>query len=253
MIPKLIHYCWFGRGPKPADAVRFIDGWRRLHPDFKFIEWNEDNFDVGCCLYVRQAYQQGKFAFVSDYARGQALFDHGGVYLDTDVELVGRLDPLMSAEGFIGFEHGNSVATSTMGFRAGHPLMRRYMDQYRDRAFVKPDGTLDTTTNVAVLTRLAIDSGLVPSGEKQLLADGVACHPMRVLSPLDYVNFQDHRDGTTVAVHHYQHTWGGPAAAYRKKIARWLARLIGTRAFGWMRVLLRIARRPYLASSQSPK
>jgi len=242
MIPKIIHYCWFGRGPKPEEASRFIDGWRRLHPDFKVVEWNEDNFDVGCCTYVREAYERRKFAFVSDVARGQALLEMGGVYLDTDVELVARLDGLMACEGFIGFEYGNSIATSTMGFRPGHPLMRRYMEQYKHRAFVRADGSLDTTTNVVVLTRLASESGLGLTGQRQALPDGVVCHPMQVLSPMDYVNFTDHRDASTVAVHHYQHTWAGPVATLRKRVARQLSRLVGARALGWLRALARTMR-----------
>ena len=242
MIPKIIHYCWFGRSAKPLAAERFIAGWRQLHPDCRIIEWNEDNFYIGCCRYVREAYARRKFAFVSDYARGAALFSMGGVYLDTDVELVAQLHPLLGFEGFIGFEHGNSIATSTMGFRPGHPLMRRYMEQYRDRAFVRADGSLDTTTNVVVLTRLAVESGLRPDGTRQLLANGVHCLPMQVLSPLDYVNFIDHRDATTVAVHHYRHTWGGPLSKLRRMLARCISRIVGVGAIQWIRLQLAPAR-----------
>lgn len=235
MIPKVIHYCWFGRTAIPPQAARLIAGWRNSHPDYRVIEWNEDNFDISCCRYVSEAYERKKFAFVSDYARGAALFSMGGIYLDTDVELVGRLDVLLDSEGFIGFEHGNSVATSTMGFCPGHPLMRKYLAQYRDRAFVQADGTLDTTTNVAVLTRLAMESGLRLDGTPQVIADGVVCLPMQVLSPLDYVNFADHRDASTVAVHHYQHSWAGASARLRKLLARGVGTVIGPKALAWIR------------------
>lgn len=227
MIPKIIHYCWFGRGPKPADALRFIDGWRRLHPDYQIIEWNEDNFDTICCQYVREAYEQRKFAFVSDYARGKALFDMGGVYLDTDVELVGRLDPFLVHEAFFGFEEGNLIATSTFGCRPGHPVVKRYLDQYASRSFVKADGSLDLTTNVTVLNQLLLSEGLRADGKLQHLADGVACYPMQCFSPLDYINFRDHRDGRTVAIHHYQHTWGGAGDKARRWLSRWISRCAG--------------------------
>lgn len=227
MIPKVIHYCWFGRGPKPPEALSFIKGWHRIHPDFEIREWNEDNFDVRCCSYVQQAYERGRFAFVSDYARGEALWRHGGIYLDTDVELVGRLDRLLGYDGFIGFEHGNSVATSTMGFRPGHPLIGKYLDQYKSRAFVRPDGSEDVTTNVTVLTKLAQEAGLKLDGSRQELRDGVACLPMQVLSPMDYINYADHRDASTLAVHHYQHSWGGLGSRLRRGVARLLSKFIG--------------------------
>lgn len=235
MIPKIIHYCWFGRGPKPADAVRFIEGWKRLHPDYRFIEWNEDNFDVGCCAYVRQAYERRKFAFVSDYARGKALLEMGGVYLDTDVELLAKLDPFLQHEAFLGFEEGNQVATSTIGCRPGHPIVRAYLSQYNHRSFIQPDGSLDMTTNVVVLNRILVANGMRPDGSMQTLPGGTVCYPKQYFSPLDYVRFIDHRDVRTVAVHHYQHTWGGPLARAKKHIARGLSRLVGPSAFAWLR------------------
>lgn len=238
MIPKLIHYCWFGRGPKPIDAQKFIEGWKRLHPGYQIIEWNEDNFDVLCCKYVQEAYEKRKFAFVSDYARGQALVEHGGVYLDTDVELVAPLDSLLSWEGFLGFEYGNSIATSTMGFRPRHPLMQQYLDQYNQRSFVLPDGSLDMTTNVSILTKLVIKEGLRIDGTKQIIRGDVVCLPMQVLSPLDYVNFYDYRDTSTIAVHHYQHTWGGPISRFRKKFMRLIGRIMGQKALKRFREII---------------
>lgn len=235
MIPKIIHYCWFGRGPKPKEASRFIDGWRRLHPEFKVVEWNEDNFDVGCCTYVREAYERRKFAFVSDYARGLALLKVGGVYLDTDVELVGRLDPFLRHEAFFGFEEANLIATSTIGCRPGHPVIQAYLDQYRARKFVRPDGSCDLMTNVTVMNRLLLRQGLRPDGSQQELAGGIACYPMQYFSPLDYIRRIDHRDNRTVAIHHYQHTWGGPVDRLKKHLAAALARLLGPSVFAWLR------------------
>lgn len=235
MIPPIIHYCWFGRGPKPKEAHNFIAGWRRLHPGYRFIEWNEDNFDTGCVPYVRQAYERRKFAFVSDYARGHALRSMGGIYLDTDVELVAPLDRLLVHDGFLGFEHGHSVATSTMGFRPQHPLMDLYMKQYESREFVRADGLEDNTTNVTVLTRLAQADGLKLDGKLQVIANGVVCLPMQVLSPLDYVNLIDHRDSTTIAVHHYQHSWGGPLDRMRRRLVRAARTLLGAKGVALLR------------------
>lgn len=237
MIPKIIHYCWFGRGPKPADTLRYIEGWKRLHPEFRVIEWNEDNFDINCCEYVRQAYERRKFAFVSDYARGLALLSQGGIYLDTDVELVGRLDPFLQHEAFFGFEEANLIATSTIGCRPGHPIIQAYLDQYGVRQFARPDGSLDLTTNVTVLNRLLRGLGLRPDGSRQELAGGIVCYPMQYFSPLDYIRFVDHRDGRTVAIHHYHHTWGGKSQRLKAWLARTLSAFLGPRLFAKLRDL----------------
>ena len=235
MIPKIIHYCWFGRRPKPSDALRFIDGWKRLHPDYRIVEWNEDNFDVTCCAYVQQAYEKRKFAFVSDYARGLALLSEGGVYLDTDVELLAPLDSFLRHEAFFGFEEADLVATSTIGCRPGHPIIQAYLDQYANRTFIQGDGSFDMTTNVTVMNRLLIARGLTPDGSEQHLAEGIVCYPKQYFSPLDYINFVDSRDSRTVAIHHYQHTWGGPVDRIKKRLARILACLVGPSIFAWLR------------------
>lgn len=236
MIPKTIHYCWFGRSSKPAEALRLIEGWRHLHPDFKIIEWNEDNFDINICDYVRQAYELKKFAFVSDFARGHALFNEGGVYLDTDVELVAPLDSLLNNQGFIGFEHGNSIATSTLGFIPKHPLMERYLKQYRLRKFIDAMGTMDLTTNVTVMTKLAGDLGLKANGKLQFLNEGVVCLPMPILSPLDYVNQVDYRTKETIAIHHYSHSWGSRSSKLKRFLARFIGLVFGKNTVAYLRV-----------------
>lgn len=237
MIPKTIHYCWFGRAPLPASARVHTEGWMRLHPDYRLVQWNEDNFDTNCCAYVREAYERRRFAFVSDYARGVALLCQGGVYLDTDVELIGRLDSLLSDEAFFGFEEGNLVATSTIGCRPGHPFIRRYLDQYHGRKFVQEDGSLDLTTNVIIMNRLLADEGLRLDGTEQRLAGGIHCYPKQFFSPLDYIHFIDHRDSRTIAIHHYQHSWGGPLDRFKRCLARALASLLGPSLFGRLRRL----------------
>jgi len=235
VIPRIIHYCWFGRGPKPADALKNIEGWRQLHPDFEIIEWNEANFDTNVCDYVREAYAQRKFAFVSDYARGLALWQKGGVYLDCDVELVGRLDPFLHHVAFWGFEADEYVATSTIGCVPAYPLIRDYLDQYRERHFICHDGTLDQTTNVVVINKLLELRGLSRSGQKQVLPDCAVVYPMQVFSPLDYIMHTDHRDSTTVAIHHYQQTWGGSTQRWKKKLSRFLQKIIGQKLFPRLR------------------
>lgn len=106
-IPKVIHYCWFGHDPKPKLAEKCIKSWKKKCPDYKIIEWNEENFDISACpLYVRQAYEAKKWAFVTDYVRLKVVYEHGGIYLDTDVELKKNLDFLLNHKAYFGFEEG---------------------------------------------------------------------------------------------------------------------------------------------------
>lgn len=104
MIPKKIHYCWFGRNPLPESALKCIASWRKYLPDYEIIEWNEDNFDVNSIPYTRQAYESKKYAFVSDYARFKILYEHGGLYFDTDVEVIRPMDDIIAKGPFMGFE-----------------------------------------------------------------------------------------------------------------------------------------------------
>lgn len=220
-----------------------MNGWRRLNPAFRIIEWNEDNFDLDACEYASQAYQAKKYAFVADYARGLAMLSMGGVYLDTDVELIAPLEPLLSHEGFIGFEYGNSIATSTFGFRPGHPLMERYLRHYGGRKFISAEGVMDQTTNVRLMTKLAQDIGMIPDGSFQQLGEGVVCLPMAILSPLDYVNHVDHRTRGTVAIHHYSHTWGGLRDKCKKFLSRFAAAIFGKSLTALIRSKIGRARR----------
>ena len=116
-IPKVLHYCWFGGAPKPKNIQNCIRSWKKYCPDYEIIEWNEQNFDVSQSLYTRQAYDARRWAFVADYARLKILYEQGGIYMDTDVELLRSLDDLLVYPAFFGFQHNNEVATG-LGFGA---------------------------------------------------------------------------------------------------------------------------------------
>ena len=240
MIPKIIHYCWFGRGPKPASAERYIAGWKRLMPDYQFMEWNEDNFDIHCCPYVEQAYQVRKFAFVSDYARGHALYTHGGIYLDTDVEVLKPFDDLLDHRSFWGFEAANYIATSTIGCVPQHEIIKEYLDQYHIRTFTRPDDSLDMTTNVAVVTKLWQNRGLLLNDEQQTIDDDNLFLPQAYFSPYDYTIGIIAPLTESYAIHHYAKTWIGPWAQFKGYAKKQAARLCGG---GGIRLLQRVLRR----------
>jgi mannosyltransferase OCH1-like enzyme len=192
MIPKIIHYCWFGNHPKPKSVQKYIEGWYKKLPDFEIIEWNESNFDINICKYTKQAYEAKKYAFVSDYARLLALYNHGGIYLDTDVEVFKDLTPLLNiADCLFGFEEKEYVATSTMLAKPQQLFIKQFLNSYHQRHFINDDESLDMKTNVEVLTEMLSAEGLVCDGTSQTIdvcGSEITVLPQEYLSPYDYIN-----------------------------------------------------------------
>ena len=160
MIPKIIHYCWFGRGPKPQLALDCIESWKRVLPEYEIKEWNEDNFDLDMYSYAREAYDNRKFAFVTDIVRMYALYYEGGVYMDTDVEMLKPLDPFLHHAAFSGFESENKYPTGLMAAEQGSKWAKDNLDWYEGKHMVKEDGTLDLTTNVIIIMEVMKDLGV---------------------------------------------------------------------------------------------
>lgn len=151
MIPHIIHYVWIGGAPLPELAERCIASWRKYMPDWQMMRWNETSFDIAAApLYVRQAYEARKFAFVSDYVRLWALEQYGGVYLDTDVEVLRSYEPLLNDTVFIGFEESKKhlPGTCTIGCEPHCQWVRDMLALYEKIEFINPDGSYDMTTNV---------------------------------------------------------------------------------------------------------
>lgn len=206
-IPKIIHYCWFGNGKKPKDTVKFIKTWKKHLPDYEIIEWNESNFDINCNNYVKQAYEQKKYAFVSDYARIKALYEHGGIYFDTDVEVLKSFDDLLNLESFLGFEEGNYIATSVMGFEKGFLFLEEFIKYYDSINFISDNSKADTTTNVQVLTKMLKQKNLILNGKTQLLEGGIKIFSREYFSPYDYISCRDYTTKKSYAVHHFSLSW----------------------------------------------
>lgn len=213
MIPKTIHYCWFGRGPLPKDARRCINSWRRHFPDYEIKEWNEDNFDISANRYIEEAYRQKKYAFVSDYARFKVLHDHGGVYFDTDVEVIRPMDEMIVAGPFMGFEkslatngHGQGGQLGVnpglgMAAEAGMPWMKEILDYYDNITFDISEGTIVYHT-----TRLLVRYGLKEENAVQHVA-GFIIYPDDYLCPMDSTTGIVTKTANTVSIHHYSCSW----------------------------------------------
>ena len=159
MIPKVIHYCWFGRKPLPSSVRDYIETWKKHLPDFQIIEWNETNFDVNICQFSREAYEMKKYAFVSDFARIYILYHYGGLYLDTDVEILKPFDEFMQNDFFMGYESENQLGTSVIGSIAKHPLLNKILTYYKKAAFVTEGDKLNATPNTVVISQLFREEG----------------------------------------------------------------------------------------------
>lgn len=207
MIPKKIHYCWFGRGPKNELAVKCVESWKRVLPDYEIKEWNEDNFDINQNQYVKEAYEARKFAFVTDYVRLYALYHEGGVYMDTDVEVLKTYTPFLHHKAFSGFETDGNVPTGMMAAEKGSIWAKDLLDGYKDRRFMKSDGQPDMTTNTTVITLYMLSKGLVLNNTFQDFPE------LCTMYPADYFCPKDHRTGkikctkNTVCIHHFAGSW----------------------------------------------
>jgi len=206
-IPKIIHYCWFGGKPKPELAEKCIRSWKKYCPDYEILEWNEANFDVSSApSYVQQAYACRRWAFVSDYVRLKALTEMGGVYMDTDVEVVKPLDPYLRHRAFAGFEHPERVQTGLLACEKGFPLFREFMAYYDRASFLRSDGTPDVTTNVEILTGLCRERGMVCNDSYQEI-DGLAIYPRAIFCPVDFDTKKLRKTRKTVVIHWFSGSW----------------------------------------------
>lgn len=209
MIPKIIHYCWFGKNPKPALAEKCIKSWKRYCSDYKLIEWNEDNFNISSApLYVRQAYESKKWAFVTDYVRLKVVYDHGGIYMDTDVEVKKSLDSLLYHSAYFGFEDGIHIATG-LGFGAikGHPILQELMNDYDQIPFLLDNGNFDNEPCPSRNTKIFLQHGLQQNDSKQILYNDILILPSIYLCPLSYQTGTRRFSYKTFSIHWFDASW----------------------------------------------
>lgn len=237
-IPRIVHYCWFGHGDKSKKILKCMRSWQKHLGGYTFIEWNEDNFDVTANRYVKEAYEAKKYAFVSDYARLHALYHYGGLYLDTDVEVLRPMDDFLGHEAFSGFEDGTFLQSGTMGAAKGHPWIAELLQNYENRSFLLEDGSCDTTTNTAVITAICQKHGLVLDGSFQSLPNGVTFYPRDYFSPYDYINGGNYRTSNSYTIHHFAKSWLPAHVRLRGDVKRAVSRVVGPNMIARMRKLL---------------
>lgn len=230
--PKIIHYCWFGRGPIPEKEKKCIASWKVHFPEYELKLWNEDNVDLETCQFAKQAYADKKYAFVSDYVRTKVLYEYGGLYLDTDVEILKNFENYFDCECLLGFEGHIKVGTAVIYAKPNNFLVGELLRYYESHEYVDKKGNTDTIANTVLLTDLLLKQGLKQNGSEQWIGS------IRVI-PRDI--FYPKKNGEkfmlterTMAVHKFSGTW--LSERERKRGANWL----------WINVA-----RPFLRSCRS--
>lgn len=261
MIPKIIHYCWFGGKPKPKSVQRCIGSWRKFCPDYEIKEWNEENFDVNAIPYTRDAYQAGKYAFVSDVARFWVLYEEGGVYFDTDVEIIRPIDDLVERGAFMGWEKpdvlGNMHVAPGLGLAApkDFPLYKEILDGFSTLSYYLEGGQWNPYTMIPLVTDLLKQKGLCIDGTYQNVnvndnansgdckkinvpvdiekkvdvpvdVNVITIYPAEYLCPMDSLTGKIELTDNTYTIHHYTMSWLPKSSQWRVRMMRMVRALL---------------------------
>lgn len=226
-IPKVIYYCWFGKGSMPSIAEKCIESWRKYCPQYKIVCINEDNFDITQNKYAKQAYEAGKWAFVSDYARLKVLYEQGGVYFDTDVELIKPIDKLIEENGYMGFDD-NGVVSTGLGFACekGNEVVGALLADYDDIPFILPDGSYDLTPCPDRNTKVLLNLGMDINNKNQIFM-GIRMLPEDFLCPMKYYTGKKKITKNTYSIHHFSASWISATA----KRTIFVKRIIGVKLY----------------------
>lgn len=207
MIPKILHFVWLGKAPYPELMTQCIASWEKYCPGYQIMKWDEDNFPMDRYSFVREAYNAKKYAYASDFIRLWALYNYGGIYCDTDLELVAPLDGLLNDAGFIGFQQPDLyLQTALMGFVPHSDIVFDLLNEYDDKRFVREDGTLDLSPNTWAVTSYFSALGLQRDNSEQILAD-VHVYPSDYFCPIDWEFGERNLTERTVAIHHFDGSW----------------------------------------------
>lgn len=227
-IPRVIHYIWFGKKKKNKAVKRCIASWKKYCPEYKLMEWNETNYNIKKNRYMYEAYKAKKWAFASDYARYDVIYQYGGIYLDTDVELVSSLDPFLRDSMYMGFLEDKRV-NSGLGFGsvAGNLILKEILQYYDGRSFYKKNGEMDLRICNHNETSVLVKHGLVRNGEEQWL-DYVHVYPREYLNPVG-----ENPTEKTISVHHFEGSWTSFTRRTQRKKNVFFQKILGNKAVAW--------------------
>lgn len=226
-IPKIIHYCWFGGNPLPDSAKKCIDSWKKYLPDYQIKEWNESNYNIENCEFMKEAYAHHKWAFVTDYARLDVVYQFGGIYLDTDVEVIKPFDKLLANDAFAGFDDDNLIATGLgFGAKAHNPVIRENRDAYKHLSLYNSDGSLNLVTCPRITTDILKRHGAKMNNTFQKL-EHITLYPKDYFCPLDYYTGVLHITDNTFSIHRYSMSWMDKKDVQWHNIHTKLSRVVG--------------------------
>ncbi len=257
MIPRFIHYCWFGHNPLPKSAQKCIDSWRKFLPEYEIKEWNEENFDVNAISYTKEAYEAKKYAFVSDFARFKILYENGGIYFDTDVKVIKSFDEIITRGAFMGREAGTylkniichyqgeglAVAPGLgLGVIPAHPLYKEFLDLYDNLSFKNKDGSLNTKTIVSYTSEILVKHGLGDDNNKPQNIEGIWIYPADVFCPMDHTRgCKLTITHNTVSIHQYDSSWNDHTVLGMifRKVKHTIIRVLGRTTLDYIRNIIK--------------
>ena len=236
MIPKIIHYVWLGGKEIPEEHKKYIEGWKKIMPDYKFMFWNEDNFDFSKSPYASEAYANKKFGFVPDYIRAKVLSDFGGIYLDTDVEVLKPFDNLLHDGMFTCFENDAYTQTAILGAEPHHPFFASLVEFYENHHFIK-NGECDLTPSPFYFTYfLNKDFGMKLNAKTQTLTNGeksVAVYTADYFAPINFTTKKLTVTENTYAIHHFANSWANKKQRREQKLTLFLYKAFGKKFFAF--------------------
>ena len=233
MIPKVINFCWFGGKPLPKSVKKNIKTWERFCPDYKIVKWDETNFDINCNNFVRQAYKNKAWAFVSDYARLKIIYENGGIYLDTDVEIIRNLDPLLCNEAYVGIQRQENLCSTGVGFGAekNNVVIGMMLSKYNDLCFDK--------NNLLAISCPFLNNDVIrflgyKTSTKIINLGHVCVYPPKYFDPLSPGYTDDLLSPETYTIHHYDASW----VHGKGKLRRIIANSLGQKNINFLKRLL---------------
>lgn len=222
MIPKIIHYCWFGNKPMPDRECRCMESWTKFLPEFRIMRWDEESFDINSSKFVRQAYDMKKWAFVADYVRLWALKKYGGIYLDTDIEILRPFEDLLQYKAFGGFETDNVVQTGVIGSEENGDFINIIFNYYLNAYFVNQDGSLNSKPNSAIFAEILQKRG-IQTLNTRISNEIIELFPSEYFCPIDQSTWEIRTTEKTYCIHYLSGSW----LPYSDRLKRQIKKNIG--------------------------